>query len=103
MLVLLTLLEQNDSLIHAALDVYDGDNDMAELVDTLQRISKAVMDEIGLDATDDNDEEDYADEDDNDEGEDDTVDADDQEESHEEDGEMDDQPQGSGDEDVQDL
>jgi len=29
---------QGDSVINAALDVYDVDNDMAELVDTLQRV-----------------------------------------------------------------
>jgi len=29
---------KGDSVINAALDVYDVDNDMAELVDTLQRV-----------------------------------------------------------------
>lgn len=37
---LLELFEQDDDVVHAALDVYDLDSDLSELVDTLQRIVK---------------------------------------------------------------
>ena len=37
---LLELFQQDDDVVHAALDVYDLDSDLSELVDTLQRIVK---------------------------------------------------------------
>lgn len=37
---LLNLFEEDDDVIHAALDVYDLDSDLSELVDTLQRIAR---------------------------------------------------------------
>lgn len=70
MLVLLALLEQDDATIHAALDVYDNDNNLVELVDTLQRISNAVIEVLGqTDDNDDDGDDDVRDDDENDEAE----------------------------------